>query len=310
MGSNKLKTKISSRIQRLSIISVLVCCAIYLIFGTLGLDYIIFLNEKNTASKNSDILTACYDSSAADMFDLADELSSDDQLINAVNLNDVSSAAEIMETLATDSWIQGILLENANGEAMYTAGIEVRKDSEYYVSGDGILTMVSSSDAGSGKLYLASYPNEIGAVVNFVENGALDYSVYYDNQLIYGDIETTLPQDLSEIAEVKNGSNTYTLSFIPYNENIVFVAREDISDSKRSEMYIVIILVAIAALLTSLSVGITLPVVKAITTPILNIESRLRTLADGDLHSPVIKRNRGDETQLLEDSLGAYHCKS
>ena len=83
----------------------------------------------------------------------------------------------------------------------------------------------------------------------------------------------------------------------------VFAVILGTTDLTHSPLVIVLITAALAVFITILEIIIASAVSKKITSSVTACSDRLEALAEGDFHSAVTSMKRGDETQLLEESL-------
>lgn len=304
MGKDKrLKTTIRARMLRLGIISVVVACLVCSLFSLT-----LLMMTKNTvvASKSAElqgIVQTCINTTESDMQDLASEIASDEDLQSAVSSNDKTAVIDLMETLATDSWIEGYKVVSSTNEVMCNNGVSPSNELGYYIT-DGTVYMTVKSNVGTGELYLVCKPLEIGALPELCDGGALAYNIFVDGKQLktpYSFASDSVHEAGSVVTEVIDGT-TYGISTFEFNGMLMSVYID-------IQRIIVMCNVAIAGNifivigLCLLEVIIATKVSGIISKSINNVVDRIESLSNGDLASEVVCMNRGDETTLLEQSL-------
>lgn len=290
-----MKTSIRARILRLSIISVGVALASYILLASLSLEYLVREVRSVLVGKDVDIVNNCIQTAYVDMTDLASEICDHSDLREAYAEGDVS---DVIINYLGDSWIKGVKVVNGNGSVIYSSGIDCDISKTLYGgSKDNEFIMITSASLGDGRLYLASYPPEIGVFERIIDDKMIDFAVSVDDQIIYSTLGT---KNISEKFKL-DGKQYFSES--KRQDNITVYAIEDLTHMQRLKTQTLLLFYLLAAILIPIAITVSLYVAKKISGSIKNIVNRLELLANGDISTSVLKNNRGDETEVLENTL-------
>lgn len=304
--NNKCKTRkttLRARMLRLGIISVGVACAVMSIVGVIYTHIIVDSAIKRNVQATKSVIESCYSMIEADMTDLANEIVSDEVLQKVITEGNVEKITNEIERLCTDSWIKGIKVVS-NGKVLYTDGWEIDENKDYNKGPAEELTYTSKASCGTGYLYLICNTAEIGALNSIVEQDGANYAVYLNNECIYSTI-TDINVANKEVKSVKVNGVTYHIETMVHalNEQLEFIIFEDMSELNMQTTQMIILLLIVSLFLFGLEVTVAISVAKPLAKSITDVVNRLRALSDGDIYSTVPDVRRGDETELLAESL-------
>ena len=154
---NSMKTTIRARILRLSLISVAIAFVCYISLAIAAIRYLSDDIQETMLSKDVKIVNSAVETIYIDMEDLAAEVCDHDDLRDAYYEGDVS---EVITDYLNDSWIQGVRVVDDRGVTIYQNGVECDISKTMY-GDNGKLVLITSAPLGSGRLYLASYPDSL-----------------------------------------------------------------------------------------------------------------------------------------------------
>ncbi|MCH5349349.1 MAG: hypothetical protein J1E40_08510 [Oscillospiraceae bacterium] len=290
---DSMKTTIRARILRLSLISVAIAFICYITLAIYAVRYLSVDIQETLLSKDTEIVNSAIETIYIDMEDLAAEICAHDDLLEAYYEGNVSDV--IIDYLG-DSWIKGAKVVDNNGNTMYHYGIDCDISRTMYGI-DGQFIMITSAKLGNGRLYLASYPDEIGLFAKIIDDKMIEFVVEEGNREIYN----SLGADNVAPSFKYNGRNYISES--SGQGDITVIAIEDVTNLRRVLIQVIIVFCVLAAILAPIAVYTSRRVAGAIAGSIRNIVNRLHLLAEGDITTDVVKSHRGDETEILENAL-------
>ena len=290
---NTTKTTISARILRLALISVAVAFVCYITLAIFAIRYLSVDIQEMMLDKDVEIVNSAITTIYADMEDLAAEICDHEDLLAAYYEGNVSG---VIEDYLNDSWIQGVKVTDSNGNVIYSYGIDSDISRTMYGL-NGKLILITSSRLGNGRLYVASYPDEIGLFAKIIDDKMIEFVVEEGGREIYN----SLGADKVAPKFTYDGRN-YISQQIEQGE-IKITAIEDVTHMDRLLVQVVIVFCVLAAILAPIAVYASRRVAGTIAGSIRNIVNRLHLLSEGDITTVVVKSNRGDETEILENAL-------
>ncbi|MCH5193526.1 MAG: hypothetical protein J1F11_06160 [Oscillospiraceae bacterium] len=290
---NTMKTTIRARILRLSLISVGIAFVCYITLAVYAVRYLSVDIQETLLGKDVEIVNNAIETIYIDMEDLAAEVCDHNDLLEAYYEGDVS---EVITDYLNDSWIQGVRVVDDRGVTIYQYGIECDITKTMYGK-DGKLILITSAALGSGRLYLASYPGEIGLFAKIIDDKMIEFVVEEGGREIYN----TLGADNIAPKFKYNGRNYISEKIV--QGDITISAIEDVTHMNRVLIQVVLVFCVLAAILAPVAIYVSRRVAGAIAGSIQNIVNRLYLLAEGDITTAVVKSHRGDETEVLENAL-------